>query len=128
VCSGYLMTSDGLGVLRGSARRLTLAGSAAVLAAGSVVVLTGLPAVAVATPAPWTPGTVFMADTDNHRVLSMAPGGPLIAIGTGLNRPTGVAVDEAGDVFITDTSDNRVVKVPADGGPQTIIDDDLFYP
>ena len=39
-------------------------------------------------------------------------------IGAGLNHPDGVAVDAAGNVFIADTRNNRVVEVPASGGPQ----------
>ncbi len=40
---------------------------------------------------------------------------------TGLNYPTGVAVDGAGNVFIADTNNNRVVEVPANGGSQTTV-------
>ena len=42
--------------------------------------------------------------------------------------PTGVAVDGAGDVFIADTFNNRVVEVPAGGGPQTTVVSGLCYP
>jgi len=52
--------------------------------------------------------------------------GPVIAFGpgtqttvaTGLNSPRGVAVDAAGDIFIADTVNNRVLEIPAHGsGP-----------
>ena len=36
-------------------------------------------------------------------------------VGSGLNAPEGVAVDAAGDVFIADSSNNRVVKEPWSG-------------
>jgi sugar lactone lactonase YvrE len=47
---------------------------------------------------------------------------------SGLSFPGGVAVDGAGDVFIADTNDNRVVEVPAGGGPQTTVGSGLYYP
>src|ERR1017187_2965517 len=40
---------------------------------------------------------------------------------SGLYYPFGAAVDAAGDVFITDSGNNRVVEVPASGGPQTTV-------
>ena len=57
-------------------------------------------------------GDVFIADTDNNRVVEVpAGGGPQITVASGLNFPAGVAVDGAGDVFIADTGNNRVVEV-----------------
>jgi sugar lactone lactonase YvrE len=50
------------------------------------------------------------------------------AVGSGLNGPSGVAVDEAGDVFIADTNNNRVVKVLAGGGAQTTVGSGLSFP
>jgi hypothetical protein len=44
--------------------------------------------------------------------------GGQITIGTGLSHPSGVAVDAAGDVFIDDLGNDRVVEVPAGAGPQ----------
>ncbi len=40
---------------------------------------------------------------------------------SGLQGPTGVAVDGAGDLFIADYYNNRVVEIPAGGGPQTTV-------
>ena len=40
---------------------------------------------------------------------------------SGLNDPYGVAVDRAGDIFVADTYNNRVVEMPAGGGPQTTV-------
>jgi len=42
--------------------------------------------------------------------------------GLGLGYPTGVAVDSAGDLFIADPNNDRVVEVPAGGGAATAID------
>jgi len=50
------------------------------------------------------------------------------SIGSGLNAPQGVAVDRAGDIFIADTGNNRVVEVPAGGGPQTTVGSGLNGP
>ena len=47
---------------------------------------------------------------------------------SGLSNPFGVAVDGAGDVFIADSSNGRVVKVPAGGGPQTTVGSGLHAP
>src|SRR5208282_4078577 len=40
---------------------------------------------------------------------------------SGLQGPTGVAVDGAGDLFIADYYNNRVVEIPAGGGLQTTV-------
>ncbi len=50
------------------------------------------------------------------------------AVGSGLSHPYGVAVDGAGDVFIADTSNSRVVEVPAGGGAQTTVGSGLNTP
>ena len=46
----------------------------------------------------------------------------------GLHCPRGVAVDQAGDVFIADSNDSRVLVVPAGGGAQFTIGDGLNGP
>ncbi len=48
---------------------------------------------------------------------------------TGLSRPQGVAVNRAGDVFAADAfNHHRVIKVPANGGPQTTVGTGLGAP
>jgi len=42
-------------------------------------------------------------------------------VGVGLLVPQGVAVDSKGTVYISDTGHDRVVKVPAGGGAQTVV-------
>ena len=60
---------------------------------------------------------VFVADAGANSVLEFAtPTSSPVVIGTGLNKPAGVAVDGAGDVIIADTGNNRIVEVPAAGG------------
>ncbi len=47
---------------------------------------------------------------------------------TGVTSPVAVAVDGAGDVFIVDTDNNRVVEEPAGGGAQITVDSELSNP
>ena len=65
-------------------------------------------------------GDVFIADTGNNRVVEVKPDGTQTTVGSGLNRPSGVAVDGSGDVFIADTGNNRVVEVKPDGTQTTV--------
>jgi len=57
-----------------------------------------------------------------------APAQPLLSfasaqlpVGSGLNNPFGIVMDAAGDLFIADTANNRVVELPAGGGAQTTV-------
>ncbi|KAG2389232.1 hypothetical protein C9374_014632 [Naegleria lovaniensis] len=81
-------------------------------------------------------GEVFIADFSNHRVRKISTSGVISTIagtGTGgfsgdngpatsaqLNFPTSVAVNSAGEVFITDSNNNRVRKVSTGGIISTI--------
>jgi sugar lactone lactonase YvrE len=78
-------------------------------------------------------GDLFIADAFNNRVVEVPAGGgaataisPTVSAPTlntvGLDDPAGVAVDGAGDLFIADFNNNRVVEVPAGGGVATAID------
>ena len=73
-------------------------------------------------------GTLYVADTGNHRVQKFQADGTFIAkwgrnggdgtAGAGdgeFNRPKGVAVDAAGNVFVTDSDNHRVQKFAPDG-------------
>jgi len=85
-------------------------------------------------------GAVQLFDNSANLLLTtMLPGvghGPAIAfgpgvqttVGSGLSEPLGVAVDEAGDVFIADYLNGRVVEVPAGGGAQTTVGSGLSGP
>ena len=53
--------------------------------------------------------------------IAFAPGVQTTVPASGLNQMLGVAVDAAGDVFIADTYNSRVVEVPAGGGAQTTV-------
>jgi sugar lactone lactonase YvrE len=78
-----------------------------------------------------TNGNLYIADTDNHRIRRVGPDGIIITFaGTGtpgfsgdggpaaqasLNRPSGVAVDAKGNVYIADPGNNRIRRVDSDG-------------
>ena len=81
-------------------------------------------------------GNLFLADTFNHRIRKITPSGTISTVaGTGrpdsaldeaaatvspLNSPQGIAVDAAGNLFISDTANNRIRMVTADGMIHTI--------
>ncbi|MFF3172616.1 RICIN domain-containing protein [Streptomyces sp. NPDC057900] len=81
-------------------------------------------------------GNVYIADTENHRVRKVAADGKISTVaGTGsaatsgdgglataarVNRPTGVAVDGDGVLYIAENSAHRVRKVAADGKISTV--------
>jgi len=56
---------------------------------------------------------VIVADADNNRVLQRHTGGygPQITLLSGLNFPRGVFVDGAGDVFVADQNNDRVLEL-----------------
>jgi len=84
-------------------------------------------------------GSLFIADTNNNRVRRIDHGGNIVAFaGTGrpsfggdggpataadLNLPTGLAFDQAGNVYIADSGNNRVRKVSPNGTITTIAGD-----
>jgi DNA-binding CsgD family transcriptional regulator len=84
-------------------------------------------------------GSLFIADTNNNRVRRIDHGGNIVAFaGTGrpsfggdggpataadLNLPTGLAFDNAGNVYIADSGNNRVRKVSPNGTITTIAGD-----
>ena len=81
-------------------------------------------------------GNVYIADLSSHRIRKVTVGGIISTIaGTGtpayngdgiqatsarLNNPTGVAVDSVGNIYIADTSNNRIRKVTVGGIISTI--------
>ncbi|MFF2534015.1 NHL domain-containing protein [Streptomyces cyaneofuscatus] len=83
-------------------------------------------------------GNVYIADTENHRVRKVAAADGRISTiaGTGsaassgdgglataarLNRPTGVAVDRDGSLYIAENVGNRVRKITTDGKISTAV-------
>jgi len=76
--------------------------------------------------------TGFVGGLGQGPAIAFGPGAQsaltVTAGGGGLSNPAGVAVDAAGDVFIADMGNYRVVKIPAGGGAQTIVGDESFAP
>ena len=84
-------------------------------------------------------GSLFIADTNNHRVRRIDHGGNIVTFaGTGraafggdggpataadLNLPTSLAFDGAGNVYIADSGNNRVRRVAPDGTITTVAGD-----
>ena len=73
-------------------------------------------------------GDLYVADTDHNRILVYSPAGTLLArfganggdgspgSGSGeLNHPEAVAVDNAGDMYVADTYNNRIVELSPSG-------------
>jgi sugar lactone lactonase YvrE len=73
-------------------------------------------------------GTVYVADTNNHTIRAITPGGTVTTIaglaatfgsadGTGsaarFNRPQGVAVDSAGNLYVADGNNHTIRKISA---------------
>ncbi len=81
-------------------------------------------------------GNVFAADTGNHLVVKLSTGGVLTVVaGNGipgfsgdggpatsasLNFPAGVALDQQGNIYIADGSNNRIRKVSPEGTIATV--------
>ncbi|MFG2717895.1 RICIN domain-containing protein [Streptomyces sp. NPDC048416] len=81
-------------------------------------------------------GTLYIADTNNHRIRKVTADGTISTVaGTGtagftgdggpatdarLNLPVGLAVNSAGDMYISEYYNNRVRKVAADGTISTV--------
>jgi hypothetical protein len=66
-------------------------------------------------------GTVYVADSGNHRLLKFAPDGTQTTVSFGVFGPvaetmSGLARDGVGDLFVADTATNRLIKLPAGGG------------
>jgi len=68
-------------------------------------------------------GYVYVADTQNHRVVKFDPFGTVEwAIGTQgsgdrqFHEPKGIAIDNQGFIFIADTKNHRIVRVDRAGG------------
>jgi uncharacterized protein (TIGR03437 family) len=81
-------------------------------------------------------GNIYIADTLNHRIRKMIPGGAISTVaGNGtagfsgdgkpataaqLDGPSGVAVDSSGTIYIADTNNNRIRAVTSNGLINTI--------
>jgi uncharacterized protein (TIGR03437 family) len=80
-------------------------------------------------------GNLYIADTLNHRIRKVSPSGIVSTVagtqagmagdggpanGATLDLPAGVAVDDSGDIYISDTGNHRIRQVTPDGIIRTI--------
>ncbi|MDQ2820423.1 MAG: gluconolaconase [Pseudomonadota bacterium] len=118
--AGNVLVSDDSGI-----QRLTPDGQASIVAAG------------FDTPSAMAldrRGNLYVADTGHHAIKKITPAGvvttlagngkPGYADGIGaaaqFNGPVGVAVDKAGNVFVTDTYNDRIRRIAPDGTVTTV--------
>jgi serine/threonine-protein kinase len=68
-------------------------------------------------------GTVYVADSNNDRVLKLAAGSSdqTVLPFSGLLGPYGLAVDSAGTVYVADIYNDRVVSLAAGSSTQTVL-------
>jgi DNA-binding beta-propeller fold protein YncE len=65
-------------------------------------------------------GLLYIADTDNNRIVKMSTDGKVLGIygkeqGTLLDHPSGIFVDELGDMFVADTGSGKVIHLDPEG-------------
>lgn len=60
-------------------------------------------------------GTVYFADTFNHRIRKVVPDGTISTVATGLSTPNDVTLAPDGALYATDYGNNRVVRIDAGG-------------
>src|ERR1700722_2667868 len=63
-------------------------------------------------PANYTSGKIADLVLGQQDFVSTMAQGPTTAFSTGLNAPTGVAVDSAGNVYVADAGNNRIMRFP----------------
>jgi sugar lactone lactonase YvrE len=78
-------------------------------------------------------GTVYVADSDNHRIRKISPSGVVttfagstqgfsdgVGEGAQFNGPRGLAIDSAGNLYVADRDNNCIREVSPDGTVSTI--------
>jgi sugar lactone lactonase YvrE len=81
-------------------------------------------------------GNVYVSDNGNHTIRKITPGGVVTTLagapgvpgstdGTGaaarFHRPTGLAVDPAGNIYVSDTANSTIRKITATGAVTTVV-------
>ncbi|AZN42459.1 NHL repeat-containing protein [Paenibacillus albus] len=65
-------------------------------------------------------GLLYVADTDNNRIVKLSGDGKVLAIfgkdqGVELHEPSGIFVDQYGDMFVADTGSKKVIHLSPEG-------------
>ena len=142
--TGVVVNSEGIMYVADQSnhliRRIAISGGGVTTLAGTV--LTGGSADGTGTNATFSrpsgvavdsSGTVYVADTDNHRIRKITPAGVVTTLagstlgstnGTGtnaqFNAPTGVAVDSAGNVYVAEQTNHRIRRITPAGVVTTL--------
>ena len=74
------------------------------------------------------PAGVVVADTGHDRVLVATLDGEVLVEHRGLRRPTGVRPLAGGDLLVCERDADRVVRIPAAGGPRQVVLDEVASP
>ena len=69
-------------------------------------------------------GDIYVSDPANNQVVKLAPGAATTTVVpfTGLNKPTQLAIDGAGSIYVLDSGSSRIVKVDAKGNQSVAFD------
>jgi hypothetical protein len=69
-------------------------------------------------------GTVYFTDAgDNDRIVKISPDGIVTTFAVSFNTPSGLAIDDDGNLYVADTGNNRISKVTPEGVVSTIAGD-----
>lgn len=72
-------------------------------------------------------GSVYFTDLTGKKAVRYT-GSTATTIATGFNTPIGIAADNAGNVFISDSTNNNLTAVPNTGGSQYVVNSQLSGP
>ncbi len=98
-----------------SRRTIALIGGAIALVA-VIAAAVGIPALVKHRPSQSSP-----TSSSSPASSARSYGAQIVLPFTGLNRPKGLAVDSAGDVYVADLYNNRVLKLPAGSATQEVL-------
>src|SRR5690349_10863710 len=69
-------------------------------------------------------GTIFFTDAGEHNTIrKISPQGAVTVFSNGFNTPSGLTIDANDNLFLAETSNNRIIKVNPNGTVSTIAGD-----